>query len=72
MLIVTGLFSMAVIAVIVRHMLALHSPAELTAWTSALQTIGGVLVGLAGLPYTANRLTGGLGEIVSALRKRGD
>jgi hypothetical protein len=68
MLIVTTLFAVAVIAVIVYHMLGLHSPAELSAWTSALQVIGGVLVGLASLPYASGKITGSIGSIVSAIR----
>jgi hypothetical protein len=72
MLIATTVFAMAVIGVIVHHMLQLHQPGEIGAWTSAIQTIGAILVGLAGLPYTANRLTGGLESVVAAIKKRGE
>jgi hypothetical protein len=72
MMIVTGVFAMVVIAVIVEHMLQLHSPQELAAWCAALQTVGGILVALAGLPYTCGKLSGSLGEIVAAIKKRGD
>jgi hypothetical protein len=72
MLIATSTFSMVIIAVILGHMLAIHSPAELTAWTNALQVTGSILAALAGLPYAAGKVTGGLGDIVAAIKKRGE
>jgi hypothetical protein len=63
---------MVVIAVILAHMLSLHSPQELTAWTNTLQVTGSILAALAGLPYAAGKLTGSLGEIVAAIKRKSE
>jgi hypothetical protein len=72
MLVLTSLFSMATIAVILAHMLGLHSPQELAAWTNALQVTGSILAALAGLPYAAGKVTGGLGDIVAAIKRKSE
>lgn len=65
-----GLFTLVVLSLVVWKMLGIHDPALLHEWVAALPALGSVLFGLTGLPYTANRVTGSLQDLIGAIRKK--
>jgi hypothetical protein len=71
MLIATSVYAMVVLAIVLHHLLNISDPAMLASWTSILQVLGSVLAALAGLPYACGKVTGGLGEIVAAIKGKG-
>jgi hypothetical protein len=70
--VVFGAFTLVVMALVVRRMLSIDSPALLHEWVSALPALGGVLLGLTGLPYSVNRATASLADVIAAIRKGRD
>jgi hypothetical protein len=65
-------YAMVILATVLHHLLSIKDPVLLASWTSILQVLGSVLAALAGLPYAAGKVTGGLGEFVAAIKKRGE
>lgn len=67
-----AVFALIVLSLVVHRMLGITDPALLTAWNGTLGTLGGVLLGLVGVPYSATKLTGSLSDIIAAIKKRSD
>lgn len=71
--ILTALLSigtLALLTVIVVHLIRLHDPAQLSLWLTSLPGIFVGLVGFGAAPYTVNRASGSITDILSSFRNK--
>ena len=62
--------SLAVRSVMIWAMCHTHDPATLAIWLDHFPEVGKVLLGLVALPYTANKASASVSDIISSIRKR--
>lgn len=67
LMVVFALFAMSILASIIHRMLGINQPELLSVWIGGLPAIGGILVALIATPYTVNKSSEAISDIVSAV-----